>query len=108
MLRRKIQNTIQDYYRLGSNKVLLLDGARQIGKSFIIRYEGKRYFKNYIEINFLEDKNGDRLFAGISTTKDFYLKLSTFAGDKMGRKKILSCFSMRYRHILSYLHCLSF
>lgn len=87
MLRRKIQNTIQDYYRLGSNKVLLLDGARQIGKSFIIRYEGKRYFKNYIEINFLEDKNGDRLFAGISTTKDFYLKLSTFAGDKMGAKE---------------------
>ena len=36
MLKRKIQKVIQDYYRLGSNKVLLLDGARQIGKSYII------------------------------------------------------------------------
>ena len=56
MLRRKIQKTIQDYYRFGSNKILLLDGARQIGKSFIIRYEGKRFYKNYIEINFVSKK----------------------------------------------------
>lgn len=87
MLRRKIQKKIQDYYRSGSNKVLLLDGARQIGKSFIIRHEGKKFFKNYIEINFLEDKNGEKLFAGVTTTKDFYLKLSAFAGEKMGTKE---------------------
>ena len=86
MLRRKIQETLQEYYRSGSNKVLLLDGARQIGKSFIIRYEGKKFFKNYIEINFLEDKNGNRLFEGVSNTKDFYLKLSAYAGGKMGTK----------------------
>lgn len=87
MLRRKIQKTIQDYYRSGSNKILLLDGARQIGKSFIIRYEGMKFFANYIEINFLEDKNGDKLFAGMTTTKDFYLKLSAYAGEKMGSKE---------------------
>lgn len=87
MLRRKIQKEIHDYYRSGSNKVLLLDGARQIGKSFIIRYEGQKFFKNYIEINFLEDKNGDKLFEGVSTSKDFYLRLSAYAGDKMGSKE---------------------
>lgn len=87
MLRRKIQKTIQEYYRSNSNKVLLLDGARQIGKSFIIRYEGQKFFANYIEINFLEDKNGERLFENISTTKDFYLKLSAYAGEKMGTKE---------------------
>lgn len=53
MLRRKIQNVLQDYFQSDSNKVLLLDGARQIGKSFIIRYEGNKFFKNYVEINFL-------------------------------------------------------
>lgn len=87
MLRRKIQQEIQEYYRSGSNKVLLLDGARQIGKSFIIRHEGRKYFKNYIEINFLEDKNGDKLFEGVTTTKDFYFKLSFYAGEKMGSKE---------------------
>lgn len=86
MLRRKIQKILQDYFHSDSNKVLLVDGARQIGKSYIIRHEGKNRYPNYIEINFLEDKNGEKLFEGITTTKDFYLKLSTFAGDRMGDK----------------------
>ncbi len=87
MLKRKIQNVLQDYFQSDSNKVLLLDGARQIGKSFIIRYEGNKFYKNYVEINFMEDKNGERLFENVSTTKDFYLKLSAIAGDKMGSKE---------------------
>lgn len=87
MLKRKIQNVLKDYFQSDSNKVLLLDGARQIGKSFIIRYEGNKFFKNYVEINFMEDKNGERLFENVSTTKDFYLKLSAIAGDKMGSKE---------------------
>ena len=87
MLKRKIQSTLQEYFAADSNKVLLLDGARQIGKSFIIRHEASKHFKNYIEINFLEDKNGDRLFDGVTSTNDFYLKLSTIAGEKMGEKK---------------------
>ena len=87
MLERKIQKTLQDYYRFGSNKILLLDGARQIGKSFIIRYEGQKFFENYIEVNFLEDKNGEKLFQGVTSTKDFYLKLSSLAGEKMGTKE---------------------
>ena len=42
--------------------------------------------KNYIEINFAEDKVGQRLFANVGTVEDFYLQLSSFAGDKMGDK----------------------
>lgn len=87
MLKRKIQQRLQEYYQSESNKVMLLEGARQIGKSFIIKHEGRKSFKNFIEINFLEDKAGGRLFADVLSTKDFYLKLSAFAGDKMGTKK---------------------
>jgi len=87
MLTRKVQKILQDYYQNGSNKILVIDGARQIGKSYIIRHEGKRYFKNYIEVNFWEDKRGEQLFADVATVKDFYLRLSAYAGDKMGSAK---------------------
>lgn len=40
----------------------IVDGARQVGKSFIIRHVGERMFPNYIEINMEEDKRGERLF----------------------------------------------
>ena len=61
----------------------MIDGARQIGKSYIIRHVGQKMFSNYIEINMEEDKLGERIFAEARTTKDFYMSLSVVAGDKM-------------------------
>lgn len=46
MLYRKIGDYIEDYFNSESNKVLLIDGARQIGKTFIIRHVGKKMFEN--------------------------------------------------------------
>lgn len=61
----------------------MVDGARQIGKSFIIRHVGQQMFPNFIEINMEEDKLGERIFAEARTTNDFYMALSVVAGDKM-------------------------
>lgn len=64
MLYRKIQEKIKNYLLSDSNKIIIIDGARQIGKSFIIRYVGsellKEKFNNYFEINFVEDSLGNR------------------------------------------------
>ncbi|MEA4839376.1 MAG: AAA family ATPase [Bacteroidales bacterium] len=87
MLFRKIQDVIETYLKSGSNKVLIIDGARQIGKTFIIRHVGKTLFPNYIEVNMLEDAIGERLFEQVKSVDDFYLRLSTMAGNKMKEKK---------------------
>ncbi len=90
MLHRKIEKTIVDYLQDGSNKIMVIDGARQVGKSYIIRYVGsellKDKFTNYIEINFVEDSLGDKLFEKVNNKDDFYLQLSMIAGDKMKDK----------------------
>lgn len=84
MLYRKISKRIEEYFASHSDRMMLVEGARQIGKSFIIRYIGQRVFSNYIELNMEEDKLGDRLFAEAKTTNDFYMSLSIVAGEKMG------------------------
>ena len=86
MLYRKITKRIEEYLQSGSNRMLLIDGARQIGKSYIIRWVGKRLFQNYVEINMEEDKLGDRIFADARTTKDFYMALSVVEGSKLKEK----------------------
>lgn len=83
MLYRKITKRIEEYLRSDSSRMLMVDGARQIGKSFIIRHVGQRMFPNFIEINMEEDKLGERIFTEARTTKDFYMALSVVAGDKM-------------------------
>jgi len=87
MLYRKITKQIEEYLSSDSNRMLLIDGARQIGKSYIIRWVGQKMFANYIEINMEEDKLGDRVFAEAKTVKDFYMALSVVAGDRMKEKE---------------------
>lgn len=86
MLKRKIQTEIVDYLEKGSDKILILNGARQIGKSYIIRYEGQKRFENYIEIDLYEDKKGDKVFENTRNKEDFYIRLSTIAGNRMKEK----------------------
>jgi len=106
MLYRNIQPFIEDYLKSDSNKVLIIDGARQIGKTFIIRHVGNQLFKNYIELNFVEDQNGPRLFEQVRTIKDFYFQVSAIAGEKMGDKKDTLIFLDEiqvYPHLLTML-----
>lgn len=83
MLYRKIDKYIEDYLKSDSNKILVIDGARQVGKTYSISHVGKKLFPNYIEINFIEDSIGQRLFANTRTVDDFYLQVSMIAGDRM-------------------------
>ena len=83
MLYRKSTERIEQYLASNSGRMLVIDGARQIGKSYIIRHVGQKMFPNFIEINMEEDKLGERIFAEAKTTKDFYMSLSVVAGDKM-------------------------
>lgn len=83
MLYRKIEAFIREHLSSGSNKVLLIDGARQIGKTYIIRKVGNEIFESFIEINFVEDRQGAKIFENINSVDDFYFALSTIAGDKM-------------------------
>ena len=104
MLYRKITKQIEAYLSSDADRMLLIDGARQIGKSYIIRWVGQNMFPNYIEVNMEEDKLGDRVFAEAKTTKDFYMALSMVAGDKMKDKENTLVFIdeiQAYDHLLT-------
>lgn len=104
MLYRKITARIEQYLSSGSDRMLMIDGARQIGKSYIIRHVGQKMFPNYIEINMEEDKLGERIFAEARTTKDFYMALSVLAGDKMKERENTLVFIdeiQAYDHLLT-------
>jgi predicted AAA+ superfamily ATPase len=89
---------------------MVVDGARQIGKSYIIRSVAQELFPNYIEIDFVKDKAGDQLFANARTTEEFYFRLSTVAGDRMtGTKDDTIVFLdeiQAYPHLLTLLRFL--
>lgn len=108
MLYRKITSYIEDYLKSDTDKILILEGARQIGKSFSIREAGTRLYPNYVEINFVEDDEGDQLFKNIHKKEDFYLTLSMVAGDKLSGRDDTLVFLDEIQHYPQYLTMLKF
>ena len=106
MLKRKIADLIEQHLKSGSERILLIDGARQVGKTYIIRYVGKKLFPNFIEINMLEDSVGERLFENAKTVDDFYLRVSAIKGELMGKAEDTLIFIdeiQAYPHLLTML-----
>ncbi|MCC8151233.1 MAG: AAA family ATPase, partial [Lachnospiraceae bacterium] len=106
MLQRKISSVIKAHLQSASDKILLVDGARQVGKTYIIRYIGKEIFANFIELNMIEDSLGDQLFANTRTVDDFYLQVSMLAGDRMKEKQNTLIFLdeiQAYPHLVTLL-----
>ena len=110
MLYRKFEKRIEEFFRKEPNKILLVNGARQIGKSYLIRYVGQKLFKNYIEINLKEDKESLGSFANVKSTNDFYIQLGAIAGNRLGTKENTLVFLdeiQSYPHLMTMLKFLN-
>lgn len=108
MLYRKITSYLEDYLKSDTESILILEGARQVGKSFSIREVGTRLYPNFVEINFVEDDEGRRLFKNIHNKDDFYLTLSMIAGDKLSNRDDTLVFLDEIQHYPQYLTMLKF
>lgn len=90
MLYRKTQ-TVLDSFKKG-NKALLITGARQVGKTYIIREFGERNYESYIEINFIKNESAKKTLSNITDTDDLYVRLSTIANKPIIDGKTLFFF----------------
>lgn len=90
MLTRTVDRILIDHFKI-SKTALLIEGARQIGKTFSIRQFGKK-FKTYIEINFIEQSEAISLFKDLSNTKDLLARLSLFTKQKLIKRDTLIFF----------------
>lgn len=108
MLQRKISKYIEEHLLSSDDKILVIEGARQIGKSYIIREVGQRLYSNFVEINFVADDEGAKLFKDVHRTDDLYLKLSMFAGDKLDSYENTLIFLDEVQHYPQFLTMLKF
>lgn len=108
MLYRKISTYIESHLRSGSDKIMVVEGARQIGKSYIIREVGNRLYKNFIEVNFAKDDETEGLFRDIHGLNEFYMTLSMVAGGKLGDRSDTLVFLDEIQHYPQYLTMLKF
>lgn len=91
MIKRKINSYLQDFFTR-DNKALLLTGARQIGKTFSIRYFGHKHFESFVELNFIDHPELVKTFGEAMSSRDILLRLSTVTTQQLIPGKTLIFF----------------
>ena len=90
-MRRNILNQLLAWKESSGRKVLLLRGARQVGKTFVVRELGKTFF-NYVEVNLEIDTDVARFFNQNLDPIRICQELSTFYGKPIRENETLLFF----------------
>lgn len=75
-LKRKMYDILLNWKRTKNQECLLVKGARQIGKTYIIKKFGEENYKSFIYINFIEKPEYMNAFNGNLDADEIYKRLS--------------------------------
>lgn len=64
MLYRKAYDKLLQWKQQEKKTALCIQGARQIGKTTVVREFGKKEYKCFVEFNFVQDSNAHKVFDG--------------------------------------------
>ena len=76
MLKRKFYDRMVDWKNTKEKSCLLVKGARQIGKTYILDYFGKENYESYIYINFIEIPQAKDIFSDELTAEEIYKRMT--------------------------------
>lgn len=75
-----------------SRKPLILHGARQVGKTWLLKEFGSKYFRNTVYINFEANRGIHRLFSEDLSVKNLLIGLRVESGGSIDPEKTLVIF----------------
>ena len=78
MLKRKAYRELLKWKNNTNKKALCVIGARQIGKTTLIREFGKNEYECFAEINFVTDKNATKIFDGKLTADELITNITAY------------------------------
>lgn len=91
-LKRKILSQLEEWKRGTPNKALLIKGARQVGKTTIVRQFAKANYKNFVEINFEQKPLAKQAFDGNLDARTVLINLSAMGFGPLEPGKTLIFF----------------
>ena len=92
MLRRKAYQRLLDWKKEDDRKALCIFGARQIGKTTLIRQFGAENYKNFVEINFVSDSGAAKIFDSALAADTIITNLTAYLRKPMEPGKTLVFF----------------
>jgi len=81
-LRRKFYSFLLDWKDHHRQECLLIKGARQIGKTFLVEKLGREAYESFFEFNFVLDPAAIEIFDGSLKADDLLTRISAYEGSK--------------------------
>ncbi|MCL2031731.1 MAG: ATP-binding protein [Methanomassiliicoccaceae archaeon] len=81
MLKRKFMDTLSQWKKAKKKECLLVKGARQVGKTFIIREFAKQNYENIVELNFFSEPRYKEVFAGSLKMDEIIKRITAIDGS---------------------------
>ena len=81
-LKRKFYESLKEWKQNHRQECLLVKGARQIGKTFLVEKLGREEYESFIEFNFILDPTACEIFDGSLKAEDLVTKISVFIGSQ--------------------------
>ena len=76
MLKRKMYDKLLEWKNTKKKECLLLKGARQVGKTYLVRQFGKNEYDSFIEINFHMQSSLKVIFEGDRSAEEVYKRIT--------------------------------
>lgn len=76
MLRRKMTSYMRAWKENHEHECLLINGARQVGKSFIVERFGEAEYGTFIKLDFIEHPEYKEIFSGSLAADDIYSRIT--------------------------------
>ena len=89
MLKRKATDALVEWKNKNDKMTLVVRGARQVGKTFVIKDFAEKYYENYVYINFEENPNYKEIFEGSLTGEEIISQISLRFNVKLDSKNTL-------------------
>ncbi len=83
MLYRDAYDMLLDWKSNDRGKALLVDGARQIGKTFLLEQFAQREYADYIKVDFLSDDRAAEVLSSATTAQQVIEALSLISGKQV-------------------------
>ena len=72
MLRRKMTDYLHRWKEEHKNECLLIKGARQVGKSYVVKQFGEAAYRSFIDIDFIRQPELVQVFEGSLSADEIY------------------------------------
>ena len=92
MLKRKAYDRLLEWKKEKKKKALCIIGARQIGKTTVVRQFAQENYEYFVEINFLLDDKVSAIFSGALDANPLITNLTAYVQHPMEAGKTLILF----------------